>query len=136
MNFIYRTRIAGIIIRDGRLLLLKGKGYDELRTPGGKVDDGESDEMCLARELEEELGVKMETAVFFKEYTNPSPFNPDTIMTIQKTYIATISGDIVPAAEIEAFVRMSKEEFEENKYPILTVTREIIIPDLISAGIF
>lgn len=30
-----RTRIAAIIIKDGKLLMLRGKGHDELWTPGG-----------------------------------------------------------------------------------------------------
>lgn len=50
-----RTRIAAIIIKDKKLLLLKGKGYKELWTPGGKIELGESDEECLKRELKEEI---------------------------------------------------------------------------------
>ena len=46
-----KTRIAGIIIKDGKLLLVKGKGYEELWTPGGKIDENETDEECLKREL-------------------------------------------------------------------------------------
>lgn len=57
-------------------------------------------------------------------------------MTIQRVYIVTISGEIVPAAEIESFVWISREEFEQEKYPILSTNKNIIIPDLIKAGIF
>ncbi len=48
-NLKTKTRIAGIIIQNRKLLLLKGKGYEELWTPGGKLEDGESDEKCLER---------------------------------------------------------------------------------------
>jgi 8-oxo-dGTP diphosphatase len=53
---------AAIIERDGRFLLarrLKGthlEGFWEF--PGGKIEDGESLEACLVRELAEELGVE------------------------------------------------------------------------------
>ena len=69
------TRIAGIIIQEGKMLMLLGKGYKELWTPGGKIDGEESDEECLARELKEELGVELVEAKFFKEYKGKSFYN-------------------------------------------------------------
>lgn len=52
---------AAVIIEDGRLLLVrraKGEtlaGYWEL--PGGKLEDGETLQQCLGRELQEELAM-------------------------------------------------------------------------------
>lgn len=52
---------AALIIRDGRLLLVRrgpgGDLGDLWELPGGKVDAGESPEAALARELDEELGI-------------------------------------------------------------------------------
>ena len=52
---------AAIIERDGRFLMarrLKGSHLEGLwEFPGGKIEPGESLEACLARELDEELGV-------------------------------------------------------------------------------
>ena len=52
---------AAIIERDGRFLMarrLKGTHLEGLwEFPGGKIEPGESLEACLARELDEELGV-------------------------------------------------------------------------------
>ena len=45
-----KVRILGIIIKDRKLLMLKGRGYKELWTPGGKMEVGETDEECLKRE--------------------------------------------------------------------------------------
>jgi 8-oxo-dGTP diphosphatase len=53
---------AAIIVRENRVLVARRKsgaklaGYWEF--PGGKVDPGESPEVCLEREIEEELGVR------------------------------------------------------------------------------
>ena len=52
---------AGLIVRDGRLLITQRTQPPALagkwEFPGGKVEDGESPETALARELREEIGV-------------------------------------------------------------------------------
>jgi len=130
-----RTRIAGIIIQDGKILMLLGKGYPELWTPGGKIEEGETDEECLKREFKEEIGVELLEAKFFKEYLAHSFYTPDNKM-IQRTYICKIEGEIKPDAEIESFVWFSKEDFKNKKYPMITHTEEELIPDLIKEGIW
>jgi mutator protein MutT len=64
--------VAGIIQRDdGKILLARRKpgshlaGYWEF--PGGKIEDGESPEECLERELQEELGIITKTGKFLLE---------------------------------------------------------------------
>jgi 8-oxo-dGTP diphosphatase len=53
--------VAAVIERDGKVLVARRKpglvagGMWEF--PGGKLEDGETPEKCLERELEEELGV-------------------------------------------------------------------------------
>lgn len=57
-----RLVAAAVIVEQGRLLLVRRAadqplpGFWEL--PGGKVEQGESLEGCLVRELDEELGVR------------------------------------------------------------------------------
>ena len=55
---------AGLIWKDGRLLITKRPENKMLgglwEFPGGKQEDGESLEQCLAREILEELGVTIE----------------------------------------------------------------------------
>ncbi len=59
---------AAIIRRPGRILLARRQTGDHLaghwEFPGGKIEDGESPEECLARELEEEFGVGAEIGAF------------------------------------------------------------------------
>ena len=128
-----RIRIAGVVIRDNKILLLKGKGYDYFWTPGGKINGEESNEECLRRELKEEIGVSLVSIKLFKEYDGVSFFNPE-IKQRQVVYLIEINGEIKPDAEIESYVWMSKEEYENKKYN--TQTDDNIILDLIKENIW
>jgi len=130
-----KTRIAGIIIKDGKLLLLKGKGHDHLWTPGGKLEEGETHEECLKREFKEEIGVDLIEAKFFKEYNGFSFYNPTRKLN-QIVYITKVEGNIKPDMEIEDFVWLSKEDFFNKKYKQLPTHEQKIIPDLIEAKIW
>ena len=54
--------VAGLIWRDGKILICQRKPDDAFpgkwEFPGGKIERGEAPEAALARELEEELGIR------------------------------------------------------------------------------
>jgi len=55
-NDAYRfpVSVKGVVIRDRAVLLVKN-GRDEWELPGGKLELSESPELCVAREIEEEV---------------------------------------------------------------------------------
>lgn len=57
-NLAYRfpVSVKGVVVRDGRVILLRNE-RDEWELPGGKLEVGEDPEACVAREIEEELGL-------------------------------------------------------------------------------
>ena len=57
-NLAYRfpVSVKGVVVRDGRVILLRNE-RDEWELPGGKRELGEEPERCVAREIEEELGL-------------------------------------------------------------------------------
>ena len=63
-NDAYRfpVSVKGIVVRDGAVVLLRNR-RDEWELPGGKLELGESPERCVAREIEEELGLDVEPDV-------------------------------------------------------------------------
>ena len=68
---------AGILVKEGRVLLSRRPPGDRLagfwELPGGKVEAGETPEECLARELAEELDIKVSVGVLFAESTYRYP---------------------------------------------------------------
>ncbi|MGQ1783987.1 8-oxo-dGTP diphosphatase MutT [Saccharicrinis sp. GN24d3] len=90
------TVTAAIIINSGKILITRrapGKhlsGYWEF--PGGKIDNGETDEECLAREIEEELDIKVEVGDFFME--NNHHYKEKHIV-LKAYFCRHLSGDIL-----------------------------------------
>jgi 8-oxo-dGTP pyrophosphatase MutT (NUDIX family) len=51
---------GGVIVRDGRVLLVHRPRYDDWSLPKGKCKRKEGDEACALREVEEETGLRCE----------------------------------------------------------------------------
>lgn len=63
-------KIGAAFFSDGKVLMTRSHGIDVLYVPGGKLEEGESDIDCLAREIMEELNVEIdrETVKFLEEF--------------------------------------------------------------------
>lgn len=53
----YIDKLALVHIRDEQVLFARSRGKSVFYTPGGKREEGETDEEALTREVREELGV-------------------------------------------------------------------------------
>ena len=61
----YKTvYVVAVIIRDGNRIFATQRGYgdfkDDWEFPGGKIEEGETPEIALKREIEEELKTEIE----------------------------------------------------------------------------
>jgi len=66
-----RIVTAALLVIEGRVLVARRPDRDSLaglwEFPGGKLEEGESEKTCLARELREELELDAEIGAFFME---------------------------------------------------------------------
>jgi 8-oxo-dGTP diphosphatase len=49
---------GGVVLRDGRIVVVHRPRYDDWSLPKGKLDPGESWEECAVREVHEETGLR------------------------------------------------------------------------------
>lgn len=55
-----RVGVRGIVIRDNEILLYHETKTDVYMIPGGGIEEGETDEECCVREIQEETGYRVE----------------------------------------------------------------------------
>lgn len=121
-----------LIVREGRILLCRKRGLANLILPGGRFEPGESDEQCLARELEEELGdVRARDLLFLGAYTDRAAGDPGSLVRVE-LYGGEIDGVPVASSEIAELVWFGEDDDRSALSPSLVNT---IIPDLIRRGV-
>ena len=96
-----RLRSVGWVqVVDGQLLAVRSTGRDRFYLPGGKPETGETLEQALAREVQEELGVKLSCIrPAFTIQAAAHGFQTPTTLTMHCFYAAA-QGRPTPAREI------------------------------------
>lgn len=96
-------KLALIVVRDRRTLMVRTRGNRAYYTPGGKREKGESDEEALAREVREELGVELlrDTMKAFNVFHAPAHGKPEGTMLRMTCYTASFAGEAAACSEIE-----------------------------------
>lgn len=97
-----RHTARAIIIRQKRLLLVTGHGADFYWTPGGGLEEGETPEEALVREVREELGVAVIDHSLYLSYE----FDDQAVTS----YIATVEDSFVTGNEITQYLWFSKSD--------------------------
>ncbi len=102
--------------------------------PGGKIEQGESVEEALVREIQEELGcvVDEESLDFFGEYEAPAAGRPGQFVNI-KLYSGKLIGSPKPMSEIKELGWLGKED--ANNEEASEIIRVHLIPDLVKREI-
>ena len=98
----FETVAAVITDPRGRVLLVRKRGSDTFIQPGGKREAGESALQTLARELCEELGVRLhdDSAELLGTYEDRAVNEPGRRVRAE-VYRVQVDGEPMPGAEIQ-----------------------------------
>jgi len=111
-------RVACAVIEDGGKVLATQRNTTmsmplKWEFPGGKLHDGESPEECLARELEEELGIQVDI-----RQPLPPVLHRYEDFTIQLLpFVCTLSKGIIILHEHRALAWLSPHELNDLDWP-------------------
>lgn len=126
---------AGIIIKDGALLVLRSKGKDTFYAPGGKLDSGETPKQALCRELQEEvsIAVKEDDLTLFGRFEAPAHDKDGITLVMDVFFVNDYSGEVVASNEIEECQWVDSSNVDD--IAISTIFRNEVFPSLIEQGL-
>ena len=111
-HFMKTVNVVAAIIRDGNKIFATQRGYGEFKDgwefPGGKVEEGETPQEALKREIEEEL----ETEIEVGDYLTTIEHNYPKFHLSMKCYWARIIEGKPVLLEHEAARWLSREELD------------------------
>ena len=116
---------------DGRLLVVRKRGTSVWMQPGGKPEPGEKPAETLARELHEELGVRLDPAELepLGTFTTAAANEARTTL-VADVFRATIQHPVVADAEIDAVMWMHPDDFANHQLaPLITQHMLALMPD-------
>ncbi|MDP2815001.1 MAG: (deoxy)nucleoside triphosphate pyrophosphohydrolase [Erysipelotrichaceae bacterium] len=123
--------VAAIIVKDCKILITKRVGgqFDGLwEFPGGKIEESETHEIALIREINEELEIK----ISIDKFLNTIEYNYDTFHLIMHLYFCTIVEGSIKLKEHSDGKWISLREKENINW----VPADVQVLDLISSSRF
>lgn len=96
-------KLALIEIKEKSILSTKSYGKEKYYIPGGKRENGETDEQALCREIKEELSVDImpDTILFVGVFQAQAHGHPVGTIVQMTCYMADYTGQLKADAEIE-----------------------------------
>ena len=127
MSTTIRIAAALLIGADGRTLLVRKRGTQAFMQPGGKIDAGEQPAEALARELFEELNLRIDpnAAAYLGNFSAPAANEPGFTVEAE-LFQVQIDVPVAPAAEIEDVCWI--DPAGDGGLVMAPLTRDLILP--------
>ena len=121
-------KIAGIIIKDGKLLICRKYDEPHFIMPGGKILDRESQKTALSRELKEELNVEVAEMKYWNTY-QAVHFKEKNKLVVMETYIISIKGKPKATKEINE-IKWIDSSYKKRGIKVASINEDFLIPEL------
>lgn len=122
-------------MKNKKLLLSRSKNKDVFIAPGGKIEEDESPENALARELQEELKIDIQKDDLekFGMFYAPAAGNEDSMLRMDVFIVRNWDGEITPDSEIEEIIWVDSNYSKEME--IGSIFEHEVIPKLKSRSL-
>jgi 8-oxo-dGTP diphosphatase len=132
MNTIHK--VAAVVIQDNGFLMVRKHGKDIWTSLGGHVEEGETEEAALLREIKEELDCEGVIDRKLGDYRAKAIFDDDAEVLLS-TYLVALHGEPkISDAELAEFKFLPKD-YEEKGYKLPDSITEHVIPACVDAGL-
>lgn len=121
-------KVAGIIIKDRKLLMCRKYDEPHFIMPGGRVLEGENREETLKRELKEELNVELKSMKKFKTWEAPHFKDKDKIVKMEAYFVET-DGEPEATSEINE-IKWIDSNYQKKGIKIASINEDYLIPEL------
>ncbi len=114
-----------VLIEDGKILIIKRAGEPfkgEWAVPGGRIEDDETAEQCLVREMKEETGLDVEPLMMTGLYSDP---RRDPRLVIAAAFLVRRIGGTLKAGDDAGEAHW----VELGKMPKLCADHDTIVKD-------
>jgi len=124
-------KIAYLRTEGGKILSTKSKGKSVYYIPGGKREEGESDEETLIREIDEELSVQIKpnTIKYVDTFRAQADGKEKGVIVKMTCYQADYEGELRPSHEIEEIKWLNYKDLD-----IVAAVDKIIFKYLFDKG--
>jgi 8-oxo-dGTP pyrophosphatase MutT (NUDIX family) len=93
MSTAYRVSAKGLILMDNKALLVR-RNNGEWSLPGGRLEEGETPEQAMAREVLEETGIQCKAGLLFHSFVRPRPGMMDIFVVVYQATTNSSFADI------------------------------------------
>lgn len=105
----FNYRVAGLLVQDGKLLIMQDKGQPYYYVPGGRIKMNEKSEDAVKREIKEELGIEVNVNRML--WVNENFFKEETL---QEQFHEVCFFYLLELKDEEVLERGSEFEVDEN----------------------
>ena len=126
-------KIAGVIIKNKKLLMVRKYNEPHFIMPGGKIEKSEAPETTLRRELREELNVNLISMKFFATQ-EALHFKDKNKIVRMEMYFVEISGEPRATSEINE-IKWIDSNYKKQGIRVASINEDFTIPELKKRGL-
>jgi 8-oxo-dGTP diphosphatase len=108
-------KAAALILDENRLLVVKKKGLNVCINAGGRIEDGESKEDALYREVEHGLNVTIKNADFYKTFESKAGAHDANKKIISHCFFVDIVGKPEPHGDVDEVLWLDGDNDNDEK---------------------